>query len=326
MIFDEFHERGLETDLCARPDARCARRAAPGPARAGDVGDARCRRGRGIARRRAGRAQPGPQLPGRDPPSRPAGAGRASRAQRRGGGARRPRRGDRQRPRLPARDRRDPPRGGGAGPRHAAARRHGRGALRRPAARAAGCGDPAGTRSPAQDRAGDLDRRDQPHHRGHPHRRRCRPVAACRASTPTPAWAGWRRCARAAPRPSSAPAAPAAWNPASAIGSGASPSIARCRPSRCPRSARPTSPAWRWSSRAGACARWPRCAGSTRRRRARCSRHARRCAASAPSTRPIASRRMARRWPSSACTRGSRTCSSPATGAGWAHWPARSRA
>ena len=66
VIFDEFHERGLEADLALaltlEARARCAIR--PAPRR--HVGDARRRPGRGAAGRRAHRHQRGPRPSGRD--------------------------------------------------------------------------------------------------------------------------------------------------------------------------------------------------------------------------------------------------------------------
>ena len=54
VIFDELHERGLETDRFLRPGARSARRATRRFAGRRDVGDARSRPGGGAAGRRAG--------------------------------------------------------------------------------------------------------------------------------------------------------------------------------------------------------------------------------------------------------------------------------
>ena len=156
VIFDELHERGLETDLsfalvreaqtALRDDLRVIAMSAtldPGP-----VSD---RLGGAPVIESAGRMFPvDTRYLDRE-------AHGPHRGQRRIDHAPGARRGKRQRAGLPARRRRDPPRRGAPGPR----RRRRRGAaLRRPLARRPGSRHRPLADRPAQGRAGDLDRRN----------------------------------------------------------------------------------------------------------------------------------------------------------------------
>ncbi len=84
VVFDEFHERSLDADLglALARDAQGA--AAAGPEAAGHVRHPGRRPRLGPAGRRAGDREPGPPVPGRDPPPRPRSApvrrGQAARA------------------------------------------------------------------------------------------------------------------------------------------------------------------------------------------------------------------------------------------------------
>ena len=173
VIFDELHERGLETDLsfalvreaqtALRDDLRVIAMSAtldPGP-----VSD---RLGGAPVISSAGRMFPvDTRYLDREPAGRieDSVASTVRRALRRR---------ERQRPGVPARRRRDPPRRGTPGSRRQ--RRRGA-ALRRPLARRPGSRHRPLARRPAQGRAGDLDRRNQPHHRRRAHRDRLRPDA-----------------------------------------------------------------------------------------------------------------------------------------------------
>ena len=172
VIFDELHERGLETDLsfalvreaqtALREDLRVIAMSAtldPGPV------------SRTAGRRAGDRIAPGACSRSRRAISTASAAGRIEDAVALDGAAR-ARRRKRQRAGLPARRRRDPPRRGAAArPRR---RRRRRAALWRPLAGRPGPRHRALARRAAQGRAGDLDRRDQPHHRGRAHRDRWR--------------------------------------------------------------------------------------------------------------------------------------------------------
>ena len=171
VIFDELHERGLETDLsfalvresqqALREDLRVIAMSAtldPGPVSERLGGAPVVEFGR-------------PHVPGRDTLPRSRG-GRPDRGHCRQRGAQCAGPGERQRAGLPAGRARDPPGRGAAG---RARRQHRRGAaVRRSVAGRAGPRHRPLAARPAQGRARDLDRRDQPHHRGRADRDRRR--------------------------------------------------------------------------------------------------------------------------------------------------------
>ena len=216
VIFDEFHERSLDGDFglalaldvqgALRPDLRLLVMSAT-------LDGAR------VAKLLSG--APVIESEGRAFPvdvrydERPAGA--ADRGRHGQGDPRGARRRERQScsPSCPASARSSAPPSGwrarlGAGHRHRAALRHAR-------RQGAGRGDQAGAGRPPQGGAGHLDRRDLASPSTACASSSIPACRGCRATSRPAALPGWKPCASARPRPTSAPAAPGARKPGVAI-------------------------------------------------------------------------------------------------------------
>ena len=248
ILFDEFHERSIESDMALALSRWRRRRHCAGSAVTGDVGDARCRKRGGALARRPAPAQRRARLPGRDHPS---GRRCAMRGWRDRMASRHPPRARANRratswPSCPAR-------------RRSAARRS---ASRAPDRR------PAALRRPAAERTGRAIRRDPQgrrkiilatsiaetqltidgHARGGGQRPHAQPAlrsgaAACRDSHHQGLARGGRATRAAAPGRTAPGICYRLWSAASS---------ARCRHSMRRRSSPPIWRRWRWSWRPGA--------------------------------------------------------------------------